>query len=533
MNETRRLDIFARVGGVLALLTVIACIGTIIYGIYQSSKIDESWLQARDDILQRMPDSEVKADFAVTTASNKIFYPTIYPNREKILAQAIRKYPNSARLQFRLGTTVEGPASLDALMKAVKLDPANGATYYALASAEAEKGNWGRATEYLKQGNMCKVFSTYPFTNTELNPKGIFEAVVAQDSGGGNFVLYQGMRFRNMMRAMGKHAQMLQSQGKTDEAVGMLNEARQMGWATMGKDHGNIMTVVYGTNIIILADHYAKPIYESTHSASGLAQLKQDTREIAYLQAGQNKYLDDSMRHLIRNTDLFFSMLIPAAPILLESLLTLFVIMGWIGHSRKSRDTDASELHDAATARAFSFSRMMKAYAAIFVIPGILTAVAAIIVCLTSPAKYFLSAIAIPVIAVLYPVVMYVRGAVSYKRAYRYVAEEAGTTAPRSWRTASRADRREVARRLSGVFGGSMVLLTVLGLMISVGMKIGFGTFPWQPEHFLSDYCAYEKQYTSDLLAHKIVVPEEKIRKAENRLMRQQKRSQIKSSIKK
>jgi hypothetical protein len=78
----------------------------------------------------------------------------------------------------------------------------------------------------------------------------------------------------------------------------------------------------------------------------------------------------------------------------------------------------------------------------------------------------------------------------------------------------------EVARRLLGVHGGAVIFLVLWGLVVSGGMKIQQGAFPWQPGAVFADSVQYERSYMRNLVAGKIHVPKAAIEEERARRIR-------------
>lgn len=431
------------------------------------------------------------------------------------LEEAIKKYPNSARLYFRLGTLRERPLSPSALKRAADLDSDNALPLYMLASAAAENGDPNQALDLVTQGNQRKRVDSYPLPYEPCKGNGLMEMAVVGANSSVGFPVFAHLKKAAMDIA--DYAGKLQSTGHTNEALAALSQAKRMGWKIMRAEHAGLINVQLGVLLVKICQKHEKQIYTEIGSKAGLAKITKENIKLRYLSAGSHAYIVELGPKLTRRLAVFTTFSIPLSPAVLEFCFTLVVLGIWGVFALRTRGKTASELHLQATSQAFALRNLLGLYAPIFLPIGIAAGVLFYLsASLMASSQNDNWAIILPIVigvAVLLPsIILHCRAAGIYKKTYRQVSEEAGNETPRLWKGVPKEEKREVARRLAGVHGGAMVFLLIFGLLISGGMKLTLNAFPWQVDRATAGLAQEEPRYVTDLLDGKIKVPEKYIR---------------------
>ena len=522
MKETRRLDILAAIGGVLAIAAIVIAFNFSIAGMGTST--DEQYTKARNSILNRMPDNDLRADCELLTAQNRFSYPEVYAKREEITRRAADRFPNSARVQLHAGVLLKGPASVKSLKRAAELYKSNSLPLYLLASEAASRNAWDEVNHLMKAAGERKKYTEYPIQYESIPAAGPVERLGVLCEFISPFTPVSS-QLRTLARSVGNHSLELHESGKSQEALALLAETKQIGWSMMSGEPGRFMNVIVGNSIISISHRYEKQILQQTGSTVELNTIKGEVDRLHYLMAGFRLHTDTFMQELVRNMMQFFSPTVSVVPISLQVWLMVFALISFAWLAFASRGKPASELHPSVTEQTFKLGRLIRLYAIVFLPIGI----AASFVFYFSGSEALEYETPILLVAAIVPcVILYWRTASWYKKAFRKAAEEAGQEVPRLWKGVPKADKREVARRLAGVHGGAVVFLVVWGLLISAGMKVYFGAFPWQIEHMLFEPLQREQQYVDDLLSNKIKVPEKYIRAEEEKEKKAEKRREMK-----
>lgn len=506
MKATRTLDVLAIAGGVLALLMIALVVYQELPG--PSTNYDT----ARLSLLRRLPDSPAKADLELSTAFCEQIFPKAYQRRSETLQRVAREFPNSANVQFRAGLYGEGKQSLDALRRVARLDQSNAMPLYLLAHNAASQKSWNEAFLLLKQGNARKDYTQYPLEMESLQTSNCQEQSVLMIAAT-DYSAYA--RLRDMARKFSEHSADLHSTGRTDEALAILAEAKRAGWTVIHGKHGETMDVLVGVAMVKIPLKHEEDIYKSVDSRDGLARVAREKRKLLYLQAGTRILTDQIMPHLLDNMGAFYAPMVTIAPLALEVCFALVAIVIFAVLALRTKREVASELHSRVTTRTFPLGRLLKLYALVFLPIGI---AAAIVLYATFDASEPLSMFVAMAVAVLLPsILLHWCASARYKRAYGDEIPAEGADCPRLWKGVTIQEKREVSRRLAGVHGGAVVFLVVLGLLISIGIKLTFGAFPWQSSLQMENWRFPERKFVADLVAGKVKVPESDIRKLEHK----------------
>ena len=414
----------------------------------------------------------------------------VKPSVDKI-KQAVEKYPNSARLQFRLGSYGKDD---QALRRAAELDPSNALPLYYLASKAASMDG---TLALLRDANLRKNVTEYP-----LPLRGGARAESLAMSVNGNIALSNYLVPRALSKNIGKYASELHKQGRTDEALEALKQVRQMGWGIMRSENQTLLGFMIGMAVVRTSAKFEKEIYTEIGSKDGLARLETERKRLDYLQAGSRYYVTHANEKLVEGVNRNMAIFLPVLFMGAAQLLILLLSGIWWGILLlRSRRQPSSEIHQEAT-KSFSIARLAMLYFLIF-IPA--TAVSAIVFLQDKDGVPLY--IAMYVAAVVFPLVLLLAANVIYRRA---------AVMP-SWRNAPIADKREFQRRMLGVMGGGMVFLVILGLLIAGGTKAATGSYPWDVQSYMAKMRGEESKYVQQLLAGKVKVSEELVREIEQR----------------
>lgn len=524
VRATRNLKILGIIGGILSLAAIVLSIYSMVTTIDEVS--NENWTSSRNCLLKRMPPSELRADFAILTSRNEFLDPEAYATRDITLEQASQKYPNSARVQLRVGLFSKNETAIKALHKAAALDTQNALPLYLLASKAAARGAWDESFDLLKQGNMREYSTGYPIYAKDLPIRGMKEAVNMIDidiiDGGNSYCA----NLRQLARTLSRHATELQPSGQIVAALRTTDEVKKMSRAVMSGapgDEKNTMSVLTGVAMTGIALNAEKQIYRSNKNRAGLAKVEHESRETCYLKVGVNLYFGKMMEYTLVRMRRLFTAPVAVGSIFVQILFTFIYLIVWGVLALKSRNIPANELHFKATELAFPTGRLLLYYFLFFVPAGIATSV----IGYRSSFSSFLFEMpaSILVISVL-PVALGIWAHCMYGRAYRREAQKDGNETPKfRWKRAPVQEKREYIARMSGVHGGALIFLTICALGILVWVKSSQGVYPWQIDSIFSDSRKEESRYIGELLAHKIKVPESAIRAEQKKLEKYAKKS--------
>lgn len=465
MTETRRLDVLAVVGGVLGIALVL-------YLLYQRgggcpdlakwrSQSDNQ--KIRTAIFKQLPESEMKADLAVIFGVRK----------------TAGEYSNSARVQFRLGTRNHDDK---ALRRAAELDKDNALPLYYLASKAASMDG---TLALLREAGRRKGITDYP-----LSLKGKFERMAYEISLSVAFPKY--LVLRHISKDVSEYALKLHQQGRTDEALEAIRQVKAMGWNIIRDENPTILGVLVGTAVIHDAEKPERQIYTGLGSKTGLAELEREKARLDYLRTGARYCVTHANERMVKGVNRNMAILLPVTYMSIAQLIILLACgICWATLLLESRRQPASEVHEEAT-KSFSIARLARLYLLIFV-PAI--AICAIIY--THGKNDVPPLTPIYVLGAIFPLILLMAANIIYRRS-------AGVA---SWRSASVHDKREVQRRMMGVAGGAVVLLSILGLLIAGGTRVATGLYPWETHSYATRMCGQEAGYVKQLLAGKIKLP--------------------------
>jgi hypothetical protein len=506
MRETRLLDRMAIIGAVLAILAIVL---PIIYTARMTAAQDPLSKGYRQKALDCMPTPDIRADLDIAGLWNSEIGEK---KRLTMLREAVKKYPNSGRLWFRLGLSAKGSGSENALRRAAQLDPQNAMPLYMLASQAAERKSWDEAISLLRRANRLPGVDRYLFPYEACRGDGLLEMTMS-DAGGEIAIV---LRMRRLVVSLTKRASDLHAARRTKEAVEILGDTRTAARRLMQVDEPTWMDVLVGQSMIALCAKPEKAIAVATGDKATLARLAAQKQEDVRIRAGMKAYLDRSMEELVRRMARFAALGIPVAVAgFVQAIFVIFSLIWWGVLSRRSRGIQASELHLDATVRAFPVRKLLTLFG--FIIIFMAAATVALVQATHTVEWDVLGAacgigMAVPAIAGL---AVAVWAAAAYKKAFRAAAQSAGEEISKPWKGYPIADKRERQRRLTGVLGGMMISLVVWLAILSGYMKTTMNALPWQIERGAAGFHQQETRYIADLVAGKIKVPQKYIRQVE------------------
>lgn len=535
MKETRRLDILALIGGILA---VVAIAGLMYVNYTANAETGKTPTELREALLRSMPDTDLRADLEVLTewpwGKDAIREAEALSNRPErdaektaletekqkrlhtlpVLARAVSKFPNSARLQLRVGTLGEEPQRPAALRRAAEMDRRNALPLYLLASEAASRGSLDEALSLVSEGNRRHWADWYPMPTTLGGNQRNAEMIASEANSSARWPTYP--IIRQLAVSLSKHAGDLYKTGRGDKADEIVGQVKAMGWRLAGGNQANLMDLLVGKAIVQIANKYAKEAYLGTGDKARLAKLEAENQRLIYIAAGGRYGSNRSMESFWRGLGMFAAYSVPAAMAGAALTLVLFGSLIWWGIlALRSRRKPASEMHLEATAKAFPAGRLLKVYA---LVAGILAVeTVALVYCASALKVELLTTVdgAAVIFSAILMLGVLVWASIAYKKAYRQAAESAGETISKPWKGYPVADKRERQRRLTGVFGGVMAAIAVWGILVSGYMKVTMDAFPWQVDRAIAGLYQDEPKYVRELLAGKVKVPEKYIREAE------------------
>ncbi|HEY3298661.1 MAG TPA: hypothetical protein VGK34_08410 [Armatimonadota bacterium] len=248
MRQTRIIDVLSVLGFLsAAAIFAFAFAGPISRtGIRTEHRSDDA--EIRQNLLQRTPKSEIKADFEVMTAWDKK-YPAAYRAREICLRQALRDYPSSARLHLRAGVFLDGRQSDDALREAARLDPSNALPIYLLAGNAASRNSWEEASNLIHLANRATRLTNYPLLCRDFHPQSIEESGLFLSDAESVFGDNMRERLKRLSSSIKNHALALHSKGHTHEALRFLDVQELMGRKIAGGGRGGLLDLLVGQSI--------------------------------------------------------------------------------------------------------------------------------------------------------------------------------------------------------------------------------------------------------------------------------------------
>ena len=408
------------------------------------------------------------------------------------------------------------------LRKASELDPSNALPLYILASRAISSGSADEAVALLAEGNRRSRVDDYPLPYDIAKGDPWVEITIATANSQIRFPTFAALR--RLALPAREYAVKLHAAGRTERALAIIGETKQMGRKLIHSDDATLIDVLVRVAIIRICHKGEEQIYTETNSQSGLAQLEQERSKLTYLRAGALAYLGSAGKRIPKLMSTFSALTLPPIYIaFLQAAIMVVSLVAWGVLALVARQKPASGLHPGATATAFTAGRLLKMYALIFLPLGI----AASVLVYFGFLREFM--ILLPVAAgtaAFVPCLLLWWTNASYKKAYRAAAEAAGQEIPRLWKGTAIEEKREVARRIAGVQGGMMLFLVLCGLLISGGAKLTAGAYPWQAgARAVAQMRLEERRYVADLVAGKIKVPQKYIDEEKQRLNRRTKPS--------
>ena len=505
MKETRRLDVLAIIGGVLAVIAII-------YPKVWQSHIgwDQKDLEAnaRRSILANADTPDMRADLEFLSPWS---LGDGVKSRLPALRASVGKHPDSARLQFRLGRTTDGSESVKAMREAARLDKDNALPLYVLASNACKEGRWTEARRLVAEGNARRYLDPYSVPLSLCKGNGLLEMYMI--SANSSMSMGGFLPIRRVAVGLGKHALQLQEKGQTADAINLLSDVRRMGWKTIHDlRDANGMGVLVGVAIIKIADKHEKQILTETGDRAKLERLQTDRERLVLLQAGVRYQMDRGMDELVGRLVRYTASIaaLTGALALIAILLVLSLI--WRGVlAIRSRNQPGSALHAAATTLAFPVRTLMTAYG---ILLGVLALSTLALVVTASHGQESLPDIAdyIGIAASAFAITaLTIWASVAYKKGFRRAAEAATETVSHPWKGYPISDKRERQRRMTGFLGGAMVSLVPGLILLSVYTKTAMRIYPWQVERVPAGLYQQEQRFIRSLVAGKVKVPQKYI----------------------
>lgn len=510
MKATRRLDRLSIIGGILAVVMLVTSVA-----LTRKNIAEYSGDGLRHATMKCMTTPEMRADLELAAPWDS---DRDIKSRLPALRKAVKDYPQSARLQFRLGMMTDGTESAKALEQVVRLDPKNALPFYILASKASSNGEWDESISLVKQANRLSRVDWYPLPYEGCNGDGMLEmSMISANSSLLISHLLGGIR--RVSVDLTNHASSLYAKGKTREALVILGEVKKTGWTLIRKDEANALEVTVGVSIVQKAQKSERKIFTETNDQPGLAQIAREDKELLLLRAGSMAYVTTCNDVLVRRVSSFAaatsSVIIAGA---VQIWLLLICLLSWAVLAVRSRGISASEYHETATERAFPGRRLVKVYALVFAGLAFVAAISAYLVA-TLPIEYVTFVIGSigTVIPAIIPLVVLIWAGVVYRKSFKSTIDTADPDAPAPWKGYPIADKRERQRRLTGVCGGMMITLVILLAALSMYTKTTMNAYPWQTERATGGMYKLEPKYIADLVAGKVKVPEKYIKAEEKR----------------
>lgn len=409
------------------------------------------------------------------------------------------------------------------LRKASELDPSNALPLYILASRAISSGSADEAVALLAEGNRRSRMDDYPLPYDLAKGDPQVEIAITTANSQTRSPIF--LVLRQLVRGAREHALKLHAAGRTETALAIIGETKQIGWKLVRTDDATVMDMLVGVAITGVCHKGEEQIYTETHSQSGLAQLEQERDKLTYLRAGGLAYLASAGKRIPKLMSTSSALTLPTIYVgFFQAAIIVVSLVAWGVLALVARRKPASHLHREATARAFAAGRLLRMYALILLPLGI---VASVLVYFGLLREFMILLPVAAGTAAFVPFLLLWWTNAAYKKAYRAAAEAAGQEIPRLWKGTPIQEKREVARRIAGVQGGMMLFLVLCGLLISGGAKLMLGGYPWQSQamHVIASIREEERQYVADLVAGKIKVPQKYIDEQKQKLNRQTKPS--------
>ena len=500
MKETRRLDVLAIIGGVLALGCVVL-VSASVYEFQRFTRLVEYPDEAVPAILANAHQSDLRADLEIMLSKRGY---SSKPDAAKI-KKALQKYPNSPRLNLRLGTYGEEPLASAAFRRLSELDPDNALPLYLLASKAASKGSWNEVQELVRRANGLPRLDPYKFPYSLARGDMFLEMHMHTVDTGIN------TRLAGLSRNSGKYALKLHAQGKDVEALAYLADVRQLGRRLMRRDGADMLDALVGSTIVRNCNRTVAQIASGTGNEKLLARIEAENNLRTQIRAGCRQYTDIFVDNMLSRMKKFGALSFSLYGLVHLSLATLVGLVGLRGLTRKSKRIPVSDLHLQATSAVFTSERLLTVYALTLLACGSSTLLLASMRDALSPVSIAMLSIGI-LLPLAVPVWMGERVKGEYRTTYNRLAEQSGVEVlPKRRKLMSVQDKREMDRRLMGLDGGFVITLAIWALLVSIGVKAHFNAYPWQITKAMGGMPQAEMKYVKDLVDGKVKVPQKYI----------------------
>lgn len=452
--------------------------------------------------MKQLPEGDIKTDVLLFLGREDITNP-----RPAVVRRSVERYPNSARLQLRLGIFGEGNEREEALHRVIELDTDNALPCYLLAARAIAGGQKTQAFELLRQANRRKIVNSYPIPEDAARESPQLELLMMAVNTRIAFSTYSGIK--DLARATADNAQRLHRDGRTEEALELLKDVRRMGWNVASRLDAYLLDLLVGAAVVRLALTSEKQICTEIHDDRGLALIRKEEARIAYVTGGVNAYLDKISRTLPqRSMESILPFEVWFYTLAVETMFLTGMLLWWGYLGLRSKRETASPLHEEAARRALGMGRLAIMYMSTLV-PALAAATCVFWMALAKNLPIL--TIAGILVLVVQTLVLARWAGLSYRRAFVEAVAQAGEQAPPLDASASLADKRELRRWMSGVFGGMIALVMLCSLIYAAAAKVTRGTYPWEPPRLLTETYWKETEYAQDLLRGKAKVPQEYI----------------------
>ena len=497
MKETRRLDILAAIGGVLGLVCLLI-VGSFLYQTQRLMRSCEEMSAVPGALSADVRQPDLKAETDAVIAANPLGYR---PDIRK-LRIAVRRYPNSPRLSFRLGACARTPEGTQALKHAAELAPDNSVPLYVLASrAESRK----EAVALLYQANGRLSFDPYTLPYELAQGDSVMELELRSIGYDMESPVYTSIK--KLANVACSRAKELHAAHKDGEASYVLEDVRKMGQRLMYREDAEITDVLLGSHI--LRDCSLVGMKIAKGDKSRIMHFESEIKKSVCIRAGCRSFLDEQAQAMMSKTWKFFEISFSLYGLLHVSLGALIGgVMAYWG-MRKSKRVPSSDLHMRTTAMVLPGERLFRIYALALFGCGVSTLVLASIRETIKPLSLIVMLIAV-FIPMFVPMLVSIQARRQYRDTYNHLAEQEGKEMlPKKKK--SPQDRREIERRMSGLDGGFAITLAIWALVVSIGLKHYFHAYPWQPNKAMGGMPQAEMKYVKDLVDGKIKVPQKYI----------------------
>ncbi|HET6453821.1 MAG TPA: hypothetical protein VFI02_05405 [Armatimonadota bacterium] len=500
MKETRRLDILAAIGGVLALALVIA-----VFGIYlqETRLVPPDEMKCWNAMLRSIRRPDVREDLQALKPPNG----SLDVDMEQ-LRRAARKYPSSPRITFHLGVLATDPLASEELRHLSRLDPGNALPFYLLASEASSSGDWDSALKLLAKANSLEGLDLYDFPLEFAKRDGVLEMGLEMASSGANMAVYSDLR--DLAKNAARHATNLHTGGKGSDAMALLAGVRQMGWALARRHDAKAMDALVGCSILRICNKAGTRIAADMHNDSELARIRAESEELTCIRAGVRMFTIEITERMTNRTIKFLFLSVPVFLLLISFSLCMLSSLVWLTMDIfRSRRLPASDFHREAAARVYSTGRLLKLYGLLFLSACLPTLVLLGVDAELKPISYL--AIGFAMSPTLVFILLVGRTSRLYKDTYRELAEQAGVEVHPKWKRVPIQEWREFLRRAAGLEGGSVITLAIWALLLSIGLKAHFNAYPWQLTKAMGGMPQAEMKYVKDLVDGKVKVPQKYI----------------------